>query len=75
MARKKSKPVESGYALFDVVYEDGSRTSNRRVPSSALGGLDGDEPARQVIEEQDRAIADRSGRPPLQIRKIERSRL
>jgi hypothetical protein len=32
MAGKKSKPVESGYALFDVLYEDGSRSSNRRVP-------------------------------------------
>ena len=49
MARKKSKPLESAWVLFDVYYEDGSRSSNRRVPSAVLGGLDGDEPARTAI--------------------------
>jgi hypothetical protein len=34
------------FTLFDVVYEDGSQRSNRRVPSGVLGGLDGDAPAR-----------------------------
>ncbi|WP_114947750.1 hypothetical protein [Microvirga calopogonii] len=73
MARKKSKPVESGYALFDVLYEDGSRSSNRRVPRSLLGGLDGDEPARRAIEEQDNAIAEKAGWPHIPIKKITRS--
>jgi hypothetical protein len=73
LARKKSKPVENGYALFDVIYEDGSRTSNRRVPRSILGGLDGDEPARKAIEEQDNAIAEKAGRPRIPIKKIMRS--
>ena len=73
MAGKKSKPLESGYALFDVLYEDGSRSSNRRVPRSLLGGLDGDEPARKAIEEQDNAIAEKAGRPRIPIKKITRS--
>ncbi|MET0527530.1 MAG: hypothetical protein ABW003_04145 [Microvirga sp.] len=73
MARKKSKPIESGYALFDVLYEDGSRSSNRRVPRSILGGLDGDEPARAAIEEQDNAIAGKAGRPRIPIKKITRA--
>ena len=73
MARKNSKPVESGYALFDVLYEDGSRSSNRRVPRSILGGLDGDEPARKAIEEQDNAIAEKAGRLRIPIKKITRS--
>ena len=73
MARKKSKPIESGYALFDVLYEDGSRSSNRRVPRSLLGGLDGDEPAQKVIEEQDNAIAGKAGRSCVPIKKISRS--
>jgi hypothetical protein len=38
-----------------------------------LGGLDGDEPAREVIMEQDRSIAEKSGLPPLQIKLIKRS--
>ena len=74
MARKKSKPIESGYALFDLLYEDGSRTSNRRVPRSLLGGsIEGDEPARKVIEEQDNAIAEKASRPRIPINKISRS--
>jgi hypothetical protein len=48
--------------LFDVHYEDGTRTSNRKVPSAALGGLDGDAPAQAIIETQDQEIAMRSGR-------------
>lgn len=73
MARKKQQPVASGFALFDVFYQDGSRTSNRRVPNAELGGLDGDEPARAYIEEQDRAIAERSGNPRGPIKTIVRS--
>jgi hypothetical protein len=53
----------SSFVMFDVVYEDGTRSSNRKVPSSALGGLDGDEPARGIIEAQDREIGAASGRP------------
>ena len=59
--------------LFDVVYEDGSRASNRRVPMEILGGLDGDEPARALIEEQDEAIAQKSGRPRSPIQYLTRS--
>jgi hypothetical protein len=73
MARKKSKPVESGYALFNVLYEDGSRSSNRRGPRSLLGRLDGDKPARKAIEEQDNAIAEKAGRSRIPVKKITRS--
>jgi hypothetical protein len=73
VARKKSKPIESGYALFDVLYEDGSRTSNRRVPRASLGGLDADEAVRKILEEQDNAIAAKAGRARLQIKQITRS--
>ena len=75
--RKKSKPKaqERGYVLFDVVYQDGSRVSNRRVPASVLGGLDGDAPARRVIEEQDEVIAAKSGRLRLAIKHLTRSKV
>jgi len=74
MARRtKSKALDAEFVMFDVVYEDGSRTSNRRVPSELLGGLDGDEPARTAIEEQDQAISEKSGKPPLAIATIARS--
>jgi hypothetical protein len=73
MARKKSKPLEAEFVMFDVVYVDGSRRSNRRVPTELLGGLDGDEPARDAIMEQDRIIAEKSGMPPLEIASLVRS--
>jgi hypothetical protein len=72
---KKSKPQERGFVLFDVLYEDGSRASNRRVPAGELGGLDGDEPARRIIEDQDNAIAEKSGRPRLPIKSLTRSKV
>jgi hypothetical protein len=71
MARKPATRVE--FTLFDVIYEDGSQRSNRRVPSDILGGLDGDAPARAIIEEQDRLIAERSGTPPLAVKSMHRS--
>jgi len=71
MARKPATRVE--FTLFDVVYEDGSQRSNRRVPSEVLGGLDGDAPARAIIEEQDRLIAERSGTPAIAVKSIHRS--
>ena len=37
------------------------------------GGLDGDEPARTAIMDQDRAISEKSGLPPLAIKTIKRS--
>jgi nicotinamidase-related amidase len=71
MARKPATRVE--FTLFDVVYEDGSQRSNRRVPSEVLGGLDGDAPARTIIEEQDRLIAEKSGIPVIAVKSIHRS--
>ncbi len=71
MARKPASKSE--YVSFDVLYEDGSQRSNRRVPKEILGGLDGDAPARAVLEAQDREIAERSGRPMAAIRSVRRS--
>ena len=72
MGRQK-RTTGADFVLFDVLYEDGTLTSNRRVPSSALGGLDGDTPARDIIEAQDREIADRSGRTRSPIKSMGRA--
>lgn len=71
MARKPTARTE--FVMFDIVYEDGSQRSNRKVDANLLGGLDGDEPAKAAIEEQDRAISEKSGQPPLAIKSIRRS--
>lgn len=64
---------ETSFVLFDVLYVDGTRSSNRKVPNLALGGLDGDEPAKAIIEAQDRQIVQASGRPRPEIRALARS--
>lgn len=71
MAKKPTPRNE--FVFFDVIYEDGSQRSNRKVPAELLGGLDRDEPAKAEIEAQDRAIAEKSGMPPLAIKTIKRS--
>lgn len=71
MAKKPT--ARSEFVMFDVVYEDGSQRSNRKVDANLLGGLDGDEPAKAAIEEQDRAISEKSGLPPLAIKTVKRS--
>jgi hypothetical protein len=65
---------ESSTVLFDVYYVDGSRSSNRKVLSSVLAGLDGEEAAKAVIEAQDREIGLASGRPRGVIKSIVRTR-
>ena len=72
MPKKPGTNPKGEFAFFNVVYEDDSVRSNRRVPSELLGGLEGDEPARGYIMEQDREIAEKSGRPTLAIKSISR---
>ena len=70
---KKNKAAPDGFVLFDVIYEDGTQSSNRRIPSAELGGFDGDAPAKAFIEAQDREVAEKSGRPRGAIKSITRS--
>jgi hypothetical protein len=74
MAKRQQAQQQNGFVLFDVVYEDGTLTSNRKVPAADLGGLDGDMPARVFVETQDRKIGEMSGSPRGRIKTIRRSR-
>lgn len=73
MAKKPGTNPKGEFVFFDVVYEDGSQRSNRRVPAGLLGGIDKDIPARSFIINQDREIADKSGRPPQPIKSLHRA--
>ncbi len=73
MAPKRK--IESSFVAFDVTYVDGTRSSNRRVPSIALMGLDGDLPAQGIIEQQDATIGAASGKPRPAIKSVARSPL
>ena len=72
MAKKPGTNPKGEFAFFNVVYEDDSQKSNRRVPSELVGGLDGDAPVKAFIAEQDREIAEKSGKPLLEIKTISR---
>jgi hypothetical protein len=71
MPRKPGKNSE--FVMFDVVYEDGTQRSNRKVPRELIGGFEGDKPAHGFLIEQDRDIAEKSGRAPLKIKSISRA--
>jgi hypothetical protein len=74
MSRRPAVRRVEEFILFDVLYEDGSRTSNRKVPGSELGGVDGDLPAKTYIETQDRQIAEISGKPRSSVKSLTRAR-
>ncbi len=72
MAKKPGTNPKNEFVFFNVVYEDGSLRSHRRVPAELVGGLEQDEPARRFIIEQDREFAEKAGRAPLAIKSIAR---
>lgn len=72
MARNKPTPKDA-FVMFNVIYEDGTQTSNRKIPGSELGGLEGDAPAQGLIEEQDRKIEEQSGRSRGPIKSVMRA--
>jgi hypothetical protein len=66
MARKKTKGKAAGFTMFNVTYEDGTMTSNRRVAHELLDQSFGDDLldlARTAIQEQDSDIAPDSAAP------------
>jgi hypothetical protein len=72
MARMKRSASKTTPALFNIVYEDGALSSNRKVPLDALNGIDDDAAARAFLEAQDRDIALKSGRPRGRIKTLTR---
>ena len=72
MAKKPGTNPKGEYVFFDVVYEDGSQRSNRRVPAELAADPKDDTDALGYLIEQDRDIAEKSGRAPLKIRSIRR---
>ena len=71
--RKKSKGKSAALTAFNVTYEDGTITSNRRVSNDLLDQSFGDsleDLARTAIENQDNEIAQRSGQRRAKIKSI-----
>jgi hypothetical protein len=73
MARKKSDGKAAAFTMFNVTYEDGTITSNRRVPNELLDQSFGDallDLARTAIQQQDNEIAARSQQRRAKIKSI-----
>lgn len=66
---KKPTPRQD-FVLFNVIYEDGTQRSNRKVAAEIVNGYDAEDAIRAEIEAQDRAIAEKSRLPPLPIKTI-----
>jgi hypothetical protein len=73
MARRLGACRVGEFVLFDALYEDGTQTSNLKVPGSELDGMEGNEAARPYIEEQDRKIAQIFGKPRGPINSVTRT--
>ena len=76
MARKKPKGKGVAYTMFNVNYEDGMVTSNRRVSNDLLDQSYGEsvqDLARTAIEGQDNEIAQLSGQRRAKIKSIVRA--
>jgi len=73
MAQKKPKGKAARFQVFNVTYEDGTLSSNRRVATEQLDQSFGDdllELAQKAIEEQDGEIAERSKQRPAKIKTV-----
>ena len=73
MARRKPKTKPPAFVMFNVTYEDGTVSSNRRVPGDALVspfGESEEDLARTAIEDQDNEIAQRSGQHRPKIKSV-----
>ncbi len=76
MARKTPKGKSASFMMFNVTYEDGMVTSNRKVSIELLDQSFGDSIdalARTAIEDQDNEIAQRSGQRRAKIVSIKRA--
>jgi hypothetical protein len=71
VARKKQPVVN--FTMFDVFYQDGTRTSHRKVPAAEPHEADYEARVKAMIEAQDRDIAEKSGRPRGAIKSIVKS--
>lgn len=73
MARKKSGSKPATFTMFNVTYDDGTITSNRRVANELLDQSFGEnvlDLARTAIQQQDNEIAARSNRARGKIKSI-----
>ena len=70
---KKEKKQEPVFVQFDVTYEDGTKSSRRKIDVAGLDKSEIEAHAKTEIMTQDRKIAEMSGKPRGNIKELERS--
>ena len=70
---KKNKAEPDNFVMFDVVYEDGTKSSRRKINAVGLSKDEIEDFARTEIMTQDRKIAEMSGKPRGNIKELSRS--
>ncbi len=62
MAKKKNPKIEDNFVFFDVIYDDGTRSSRRKINAAGLPKDEIEAFALTEIMTQDRKIAEVSGK-------------
>ena len=70
---KKDKKQEDVFVMFDVIYEDGTKSSRRKINVVGLDKSEFEAFAKTEIMNQDRKIAEMSGKVRGNIKELERS--
>jgi hypothetical protein len=70
---KKQKKLDDAFVFFDVTYEDGTKSSRRKINAAGLPGDEVEAFALTEIMNQDRKIAEMSGKPRGAVKELVRS--
>ena len=70
---KKQKKIEDSFVFFDVTYEDGTRSSRRKINAAGLEKSEIEAFALTEIMTQDRKIADMGGKNRGQVKEMVKS--
>ena len=74
MARNVKKGrTDSGSVSYDIIYQDGAQSSNRKAPRAEIADMDDEAAVRAYFEAQDRKIAEMSGNPRGPIKSMTKS--
>jgi hypothetical protein len=70
---KKQKKIEDSFVFFDVIYEDGTKSSRRKINAAGVDASDIETFAMTEIMNQDRRISEMSGKSRGQVKTLMKS--
>ena len=73
MGKKNKDRTPDNFLLFDVTYEDGTKSSRRKINAPGMSRDEAEAFARTEIMSQDRKIAEMSGKSRGNIKELVRS--